>query len=127
MNTYQKLIFFLFASMLSLSACHSDQKTNDEKSKSMVLKGLYSYGPEIRSFTDCEESKEYWVVDSANTLELAYSNLGFEKPYTPVYIEVECKLMKSDTTLVPADFDSTMVVTKLIKIQKEIPDGPCSQ
>jgi len=127
MNTYQKLIFFLFASMLSLSACQGDQKATNEKSKSMVLKGLYSYGPEIRSFTDCEESKEYWVVDSANTLELAYNNLGFEKPYTPVYIEVECKLMKSDTTLVPADFDSTMVVTKLIKIQKEIPDGPCSQ
>jgi len=28
---------------------------------------------------------------------------------------------------VSAEFDSTLVVTKLIKITKEIPDGPCNQ
>ncbi|RZK56606.1 MAG: hypothetical protein EOO87_05060, partial [Pedobacter sp.] len=92
-----------------------------------VVKGLYSFGPELKSFIDCEDNSEYWVIDSAKTLELAYVNLGFEKPYTPVYIEAECKFVKSDTALVTGDYDSTMVVTKLLKISKQIPDGPCAQ
>ena len=126
MNTYKKLMFFLFASMAALAACH-DGKKDADKNNSLVIKGLYSYGPEIKSFTECEDGREFWVADSAKTLELAYSNLGFEKPYTPVYIEVECKLVKSDTSKVTGDYDSTMVVTKLLKISKQIPDGPCSQ
>jgi copper homeostasis protein (lipoprotein) len=127
MNSYKKLILLLFTSMIVLSACHNDKKSSDDKNKTIIAKGLYSFGPEIKSFTDCEERREYWVADSAKTLELAYSNLGFEKPYTPVYIEVECKLVKSDTTTVTGDYDSTMVVTKLLKISKQIPEGPCSQ
>ncbi|MNT72160.1 lipoprotein involved with copper homeostasis and adhesion [compost metagenome] len=90
------------------------------------MKGLYSYGPELKSFTECEEGNEYWVADSAKTLELAYNNLNFEKPYEPVYIEVECHALKSDSLSMSADFDSTLVVTKLLKITKEIPDGPCN-
>lgn len=112
--------------LLAVAACNrnsSDKKNSDIK----IIKGLYSYGPEIKSFTDCEEGSEYWVADSAKTLELAYSNLNFEKPYEPVYIEVEGKFVKSDSLTVSADFDSTLVVTKLIKLTKEIPDGPCSQ
>jgi len=126
MNTYQKLILFLFSSMFFLAACR-DNKKDDDANKPLIIKGLYSYGPEIKSFTNCEEGNEYWVADSAKTLELAYSNLGFEKPYTPVYIEVECKIVKSDTSKITGDYDSTMVVTKLLKISKQIPDGPCSQ
>ena len=105
---------------------NKDKNSGDDK-KTTVLKGLYSYGPEVKSFTNCEYDREYWVADSAKTLELAYVDLGFEKQYTPVYIEVECKLVKSDTTTVTGDYDSTMVVTKLLKISKQIPEGPCSQ
>lgn len=125
MNTYKKLFIAFFATITLLYACTNEKKV-DENSTPTIVKGLYSFGPEIKSFTDCIESKEYWVADSAKTLELAYSNLGFEKPYTPVYIEAECHFVKSDTSI-NADYDSTMVVTKLIKISKEIPEGPCSQ
>jgi copper homeostasis protein (lipoprotein) len=128
MNIAQKLTFLFFSFSLLLMACGGDQNAESNKSKVTIMKGLYSYGPEARSFTDCsEEGREFWVADSAKTLELAYSELGFEKPYTPVYIEVECKLIKSDTATVTGSYDSTMVVTKLIKISKQIPDGPCSQ
>jgi len=104
----------------------NERGDQEEKNTTKVLKGLYSYGPEVKSFTDCEEGREYWVADSANTLELAYTNFNFEKPYEPVYIEVECHMIKSDSLIVSADFDSTLVVTKLIKITKEIPEGPCN-
>ena len=125
MKTYLKLTF-LFAVLIYATSCGGDKKPVAQANKSIILKGLYSYGPEVRSFTDCEESKDYWVIDSAKTLELAYSDLGFEKPYTPVYVEVECQIIKSDTT-VTGNYDSTMVVTKLNKISKQIPEGPCNQ
>jgi copper homeostasis protein (lipoprotein) len=124
MHLFKKsiLLFFLFA--VVISACNQNSG-EEKKSDTKLIKGLYSFGPEIKSFTDCEEGREYWVADSAKTLELAYSNFNFEKPYEPVYIEVECHFIKSDSLIVSADFDSTMVVTKLLKITKEIPDGPC--
>lgn len=127
MNSYKSLLLTLIVSLLILSACNRNKQSDSDQNKSVVAKGLYSFGPEIKSFTDCEEGGQYWVVDSAKTLELAYNNLGFEKPYTPVYIEAECHFVKSDTTTVTGDYDSTMVVTKLLKISKEIPDGPCNQ
>ncbi|WP_442589478.1 hypothetical protein ACSBL2_25990 [Pedobacter sp. AW31-3R] len=107
-------------------ACDNKQ-AGQTKSKTRIIKGLYSYGPEIKSFTDCEEGREYWVADSAKTLELSYSKFNFEKPYEPVYIEAECHAIKSDSLMVSADFDSTLVVTRLIKILKTIPEGPCNQ
>jgi copper homeostasis protein (lipoprotein) len=116
----------LFVVSLLAVACNQGSK-KENKSNISLVKGLYSYGPEIKSFTDCEEGREYWVADSAKTLELAYNKFNFEKPYEPVYIEVECHFVKSDSLRISADFDSTMVVTKLIKISKEIPEGPCNQ
>ena len=126
MDKHKKTAVILFIALGLFAACNGNKKEEDQH-KTTVLKGLYSYGPESRSFTNCEDNREFWVIDSAATLELAYSNLGFEKPYVPVYVEVECKLVKSDTTTVTGDYDSTMVVTKLLKISKQIPEGPCAQ
>lgn len=108
-------------------ACTNSRKDNTPEQETLTAKGLYSFGPEFKAFTDCEDGKEYWVADSAKALELAYHELGFEKPYMPVYIEVEFHYIKSDTIAASANYDSTMVVTKLIKISKDIPDGPCAQ
>ncbi len=125
-NNKLSLIVTLFS--IVLIACNSaDNSKNNKDNKVIIAKGLYSFGPEVKSFTDCEEGREFWVADSAKTLELAYNNLGFEKPYTPVYVEVECRIVKSDTTTVTGNYDSTMVVTRLLKISKQIPEGPCSQ
>lgn len=122
-----KLVFGMLLAVSFLWACGNNKNAEQEKGKPVTLKGLYSFGPEVKSFTDCDEGREYWVADSAKNLELEYTNLGFEKPYTPVYIEVEAHLVKSDTSTVTGGYDSTMVVTKVLKISKEIPDGPCNQ
>ncbi|RYE52924.1 MAG: hypothetical protein EOP48_15450 [Sphingobacteriales bacterium] len=124
MNVFSKLLILVIFSTI-VAACNRKPAEEEQRSPRTV-RGLYSFGPEIKSFTDCEEGREYWVADSAKTLELAYSNFNFEKPYEPVYIEVECRIVKSDSLIVSADFDSTMVVTKVLKITKEIPEGPCN-
>ncbi|MES2651445.1 MAG: hypothetical protein V4663_06885 [Bacteroidota bacterium] len=112
--------------LLFVIGCTGDKNETKEETKIQVAKGLYSFGPEVKTFTSCDNSKEYWVADSAKTLELAYHNLGFEKPYIPVYVEVEYHYIKSATLAASANYDSTMVVTKLLKISKEIPSGPCA-
>lgn len=125
MKSFKHTALFLFVMSVICAACNS-QPAGGTKDNVKIIKGLYSYGPEIKSFTDCEEGREYWVADSAKTLELAYSKFNFEKPYEPVYIEAECHVIKSDSLVVSSEFDSTLVVTKLLKITKQIPDGPCN-
>lgn len=125
MNIFKSQLFLIILVLVAAVACNSGPSPEKEK-VTRVMKGLYSCGPELKSFTECEEGTEYWVADSAKTLELAYNKLNFEKPYEPVYIEVECYPMKSDSLSMSADFDSTLVVTRLLKITKEIPDGPCN-
>lgn len=126
MNSFKHTALLLFVMSVIFTACNF-KSGQEKKNNTRIIKGLYSYGPEIKSFTDCEEGREFWVADSAKTLELAYSKFNFEKPYEPVYIEAECHIIKSNSLTVSADFDSTLVVTKLLKITKEIPDGPCNQ
>ena len=126
MNMNKHYLIVILFSMIFV-ACNNKDTATENNNQIITAKGLYSFDPEVKSFTDCEEGREFWVADSAKTLELAYSNLGFEKPYTPVYIEVECRIIKSDTSTVTGNYDSTMVVTKLLKISKQIPEGPCSQ
>jgi copper homeostasis protein (lipoprotein) len=122
-----KLLLPITLFAIILTSCNNGDRSSDKNDEAIIAKGLYSFGPEVKSFTDCEEGREFWVVDSAKTLELAYNELGFEKPYTPVYVEVECRIVRSDTANVTGNYDSTMVVTNLLKISKEIPEGPCSQ
>jgi len=127
MRLFKQAIVFVVLLGVAATACNRTEKAEREKSNIKIVKGLYSFGPEMKSFTLCEDGREYWVADSVKNLELSYSKLGFEKPYEPVYVELEGYIAKSDTSSVSADFDSTLVVTKVIKISKEIPDGPCSQ
>ena len=92
----------------------------------MVYKGVYSFGPEVRSFKDCDNGKEFWVTDISEQLELKYSQLNFEKPYEPVYVEVEGNKIHSGKEGLGAEYDSTLVVSRLIKITKEIPQDMCN-
>jgi copper homeostasis protein (lipoprotein) len=116
-------IVFGVAAML-LSACGDNDKQG-KKDEPDVIRGLYSFGPEVRSLQECGGEKEFWVTDSSAQLELQYSQMNFEKPYLPVYVEVEGKKIPSDKDGLGADFDSTLVVYKVLKITKEIPADSC--
>ncbi|WP_131537471.1 hypothetical protein [Pedobacter nototheniae] len=127
MKLFKQATVFVMLIGVAVTACNRTDKSATGKSNIKTVKGLYTFGPEMKSFTLCEDGREYWVADSVKNLELSYSNLNFEKPYEPVYVELQGYFAKSDTATVSDDFDSTLVVTKVLKISKEIPDGPCSQ
>jgi len=119
-----RLNFTLFIIILiSLSACNG---RGGKDGAHTVYKGVYSFGPEQKTFRDCDNGQELWVTDSSKQLELKYSQLSFEKPYEPVYIEVEGIKMRSGKEGLGAEYDSTLVVQKLIKITKEIPQDKCN-
>lgn len=110
--------------VVSLYACNSKSSKNIKAV--ITYKGLYSYGPEVKSFKQCSTGHEYWVADSSAQLELQYSQLNFEKPDEPVYVEVQGNKIKSPKDGLGSDYDSILVVKKLIKITKEIPKGMCN-
>lgn len=99
---------------------------NSGKTKRVVYKGVYSFGPEVKSFKDCDNGREFWVTDNSEQLELKYSQLNFEKPYEPVYVEVEGIKIRSGKEGMSSEYDSTLVVKKVLKITKEIPQDTCN-
>jgi hypothetical protein len=112
----------MFLAIIGICSCNSPGK----KSPYTVYKGVYSFGPEVRSFKDCDDGKEFWVTDNSQQLELKYSQLNFEKPYEPVYVEVEGIKVRSGKDGLGSEYDSTLVVKKLITITKEIPQDMCN-
>jgi len=104
-------------------SCNRNEKRTNE---AQVFKGLYSFGPESRSFKNCDDPHEYWVADSSAQLELKYTQMNFEKPYEPVYVEVEGIKIASENEGLGSEYDSTLVVKKVLKITKEIPQDLCN-
>ncbi len=114
------LLFFLVLMGFCLSACK--EKPKEKVNEPIIYKGMYSFGPEDKSFKDCNGATTFWVVDSSNKLELEYSQLIVsEQPYVPVYIEVTGEKVPSVKGDAGVAFDSTLVVYRVIKISKEIP------
>jgi len=108
------------------TAAYSCKNNNGAKSGGTLYKGVYSYGPEMKTFTECNTGHEYWVADSCKQLELQYNQLKFEKPYEPVYIEAEGEKVRSGKEGLGSEYDTTLIVNKLIKITKEIPQDLCN-
>jgi copper homeostasis protein (lipoprotein) len=121
-----RLSRFLYLIILLMAVTVFSCKNKEGKAHTRIFKGLYSFGPEEKLFKDCANGHEYWVADSSAQLELKYSQLGFEKPYEPVYIEVEGKRITSVKDGDGSEYDTTLVVKKVIKITKEIPKGECN-
>ena len=120
---YRLLKYGLVLWVMLCFACNGDKPKQNAPE---VYKGLYSFGPELKSFKNCDDTHEYWVTDSSAQLELQYSQMNFEKPYEPVYIEVEGKKIRSGSEGMGSEFDSTLVVKKVLKITKEIPQDLCN-
>jgi copper homeostasis protein (lipoprotein) len=115
-------LFYLLISLLVIGFYSCKSKSTQKTSEPVTYKGLYSFGPDVKSFKGCNNAHEFWVADSSAQLELQYSKLN-EKRDEAVYVEVQGKKVKTVKDGIGSDYDSTLVVTKLIKITKDIPAG----
>jgi copper homeostasis protein (lipoprotein) len=121
-----RLNLTLLISILALAVC-SCSNSDRKNGPTVVYKGVCSFGPQVKSFKDCETGSEFWVNDNSKTLEQKYTQLNFEKPYEPVYVEVEgSKIKATKADALDSQYDSIIVVTKVVKITKVIPQDMCN-
>ena len=118
------LATFLFFVLMAggLSACNN----SSDSDHFIKYRGVYSFDSQVRSFKDCDNGREFWVADSSKQLEAKYAQLNFEKPYEPVYVEVEGLKVKSGREGQGAEYDSTLVVKNIVRITKAIPQDLCN-
>lgn len=67
-------------------------KINEKLSgqKAQVVSGELIIGHEANVFTPCKSDKEFWVMDQTGKLGALYNELNEnEKPYTPIFAEIE--------------------------------------
>jgi hypothetical protein len=74
------------------------------------LRGHYTWGHEVRTFTPCGSKQTFWVVGDAallQPLQDASATLGQArgKPYQPVYVEVSATAQGKATDGFAADYD----------------------
>jgi copper homeostasis protein (lipoprotein) len=109
---------------IAFFGCNNSGK---EDVAAIAYKGVYSLGPEVKSFKDCETGSEFWVTGNCTPLEQEYNKLNFEKPYEPVYVEVEANKVKATKAdALDAQYDSILVIKRLVKISKVIPQDMCN-
>ncbi len=81
----KQFVFLTAILMTIMYACKNKaSKISIGTAPVVIYKGLYSFGPDLKSFKECNNGHEFWVADSSAQLELQYSQLGFEKPDVPV-------------------------------------------
>jgi len=85
--------------------------TEAEVASESVVRGMFVFGPEVRSITPCGEDQELWVVPVPE-LNAAYEALALE-PYAPVFVEVEGRVGPAPETGFGADYDGQLVVSAL--------------
>jgi uncharacterized protein (UPF0335 family) len=91
-----------------------------------TYKGVYTSGAALKSFKDCDSGNEYMADDRTGQLEQKYKQMDADSTYMPVYVEVEAEKIKSGKEGKGAGFDSTVVIRKVIKITKNIPQDMCN-
>ena len=79
------------------------------------LRGHYTWGHEVRSFTPCGSTKSFWVVGELGLLQQlrAASEHSGTKPYQPIYIEVSGSPEAKASDGFAADYDGVYRFTEV--------------
>lgn len=98
-----------------------DQTTTEVKTD----KGKLVLGHEARSFQPCGSEKVFWISDKTANLKQLYDELTLgEKPYTPIYAEIEYMDKGNASEGFPAEYESVYEVIKILKTEK-VSDSNC--
>ncbi|GEM_PF-427148 len=99
-------------------------KTLSEQ-KSKTLKGELILGHEARTFKPCGSDKTFWISDKTGKLKQLYTELTkSEKPYSPIFAEIEVIDKGRAKEGFPADYESTYEIIKVLKT-RDLSDKDC--
>jgi hypothetical protein len=100
-----------------------DETTSKLKVK--TLKGRLTFGHEANSFQPCGSDQVFWVSEKTGKLKKLYDELTIgEKPYTPIYAEVEFIDKGKASEGFPSEYQSVYEAVKIFKTTK-ISDSSC--
>lgn len=104
----------IFALLLFILPACSALEGNKEVS------GTLRMGHEVRSFTDNEDNKEYWLIDKSDNLMKAYNEAI--KPQIAKYQPLQARLKVKDLGKIQegfgAEYDGTYEVQEIISIHQ---------
>lgn len=123
----------MFMTALLFQACASSEKkipaadtvsvktsTDTVISKTPItFKGLYTFGNEVNTFTECANQQVYWVNDSLVDMHKPYeeSVRFLSYPYESVYAEVKGYLSGKSSEGYASEYENVLVITEIIKIE----------
>ena len=97
---------------------HGGNTTVPEQ-KPKTLSGKLTFGHEVRSFKPCGSDKTFWVSDKTGKLKKTYEELTVgEKPYTPIYAEIEFIDKGKASDGFPAEYESVYEAVKIFRTTK---------
>lgn len=107
---------FLASVSFSLGAAEFDQ----------VYEGLYSWGPEVHSFTPCGDETSYWVsFDWAGAEMHEHYKQYFDNPYQPMFIEFRGHILDEKVDGFAEEYDGLIRVSDVHRFTFDIP-GRCN-
>jgi len=84
--------------------------------KSKTLEGQLTLGHEVRTFKPCGSDKTFWISDKTGKLKEFYTKLTVgEKPYTPIFTEIEVKDKGKAKEGFPAEYEGVYEVVNVLK------------
>ena len=93
--------------------------------KPKTLRGKLTLGHEVSSFKPCGSDKTFWVSDKTGKLKKSYDKLTVgEKPYTPIYVEIEFIDKGKASEGFPAEYESVYEAVKIFRTTK-LSDHSC--
>ena len=91
-----------------------------------LVKGIYTWGPEVETFSPCNTNKTYWLEGSETMLAplqemaLKKADAGNEA-YQPIYVELQAAQAGKATDGFAADYDGLMQLHQVVHSSSKVP------
>lgn len=84
-----------------------------------TLRGHATIGHEVRTFVECDSTREGWILDSTEgDLAGVYEALAIEQ-YQPIFVELDGTWREPPSTGFGAEFEEAIAVDRLIRAERE--------
>lgn len=91
-----------------------------------LLKGIYTWGPEVESFAPCNTDKTYWL-EGSDALLAPLQDIAMKKAdaaneaYQPVYVEIHAHDIGKASDGFAVEYDSVMRLDQVAAANAEVP------
>lgn len=89
------------------------------QSQDVRVSGHLVWGHESRSFTECGDAREGWVINDAGDELIDVYNELTNAPYQPMFVEVRGEWTAAPTEGFGADYDRALRITELLRAENE--------